>query len=259
MDYTVFSKPWKGSLDEMAATVAKMGFQGVELPVRPKFQVEPDSIATGLPEAVKVLADHGLKIGSIAGPTDEPTIAACGECGIGLIRICVHLPEGENRREWEAARRAEWEKLVPALDDAGVAIGVQNHCDRQISSVAGIMRLVEPFDPKQVGMVVDFGHCGLAGEPLDIALDTAADHLLLVNFKNAFWRLTTGPEAEQAEFQHYWTTGRCGMANWSVAARELKKRNYTGDVCMTAEYSDEEAVERLAAGDLAYLKGLFGH
>ena len=64
--YAVFSKPWKGPLKEMAEHLSKMGFEGVELPVRPGFQVEPDNVAAGLPEAAKILADHGMKIGSVA-------------------------------------------------------------------------------------------------------------------------------------------------------------------------------------------------
>ncbi len=255
--YTVFSKPWKGPLAEMAQTVSKMGFEGVELPVRPGFQVEPANIARDLPEAAGVLADHGLKIGSVAGPTDEPTIAACASAGVPLIRICCHIPEGGNRLEWEASQQEEFDAIAPALEVAGVAVGVQNHCDRGISSTAGVMRLVGRFDPRLIGIVLDFGHCGLAGEPAGIAIDTAWSHLLLVNFKNAFWRLTSGPEAEQARFQHYWTSARRGMADWTVAAGELKKRNYSGDVCLTAEYSDATAVQRLAAEDLAYLKSLF--
>jgi len=254
--YTVFSKPWKGPLAQMAETLSKMGFEGVELPVRPGFQVEPDRVAEALPEAAKVLADHGLKIGSVAGPTDEPTIAACGEAGVPVIRICVHIPEGANRLEWEASQRKEFEAVTGALAAHGVAVGVQNHCDREVSSTAGVMRLVEPFDPRHVGIVLDFGHCGLAGEPVDIALDTAASHLLMVNFKNAFWRRTSGPEAERAAWQHYWTTGRHGMSDWPAAAAELKKRGYDGDVCLTAEYTDTDAVERLAVEDLAYLKSL---
>jgi hypothetical protein len=40
-------------------------------------------------------------------------------------------------------------------------------------------------------------------------------------------------------------------------AAELKRRNYTGVICLTAEYSDEPAVNRLIAEDLAYAKALF--
>ena len=44
ISYTVFTKPWPSkSLSELGAFVKGLGFDGVELPVRPKFQVEPES------------------------------------------------------------------------------------------------------------------------------------------------------------------------------------------------------------------------
>jgi hypothetical protein len=38
---------------------------------------------------------------------------------------------------------------------------------------------------------------------------------------------------------------------------ELKRRNFTGTICLTAEYDDEEKVAELAQSDLAFAKRLF--
>ena len=46
------------------------------------------------------------------------------------------------------------------------------------------------------------------------------------------------------------------MSGLDVAA-ELQRREYHGAVCLTAEYTDENAVDRLCRQDLAYAKGLF--
>jgi len=76
--YAVFSKSWKTTpLPELAAHLAGLGLSGVELPVRPEFQVEPENVGAALPEAARIFADHGVAIESIAGPTDEAAIAAC--------------------------------------------------------------------------------------------------------------------------------------------------------------------------------------
>jgi hypothetical protein len=40
-------------------------------------------------------------------------------------------------------------------------------------------------------------------------------------------------------------------------ARELKRRGYTGVLCFSAEYSDEVAVKRLIAEDIAFARTLF--
>ena len=80
--YSVFTKPWKMPVAELGEFVSGLGFEGIELPVRPDFQVEPQNVSSDLPEAAKQLASHGVKICSVAGPKDETTIAACAEAGV---------------------------------------------------------------------------------------------------------------------------------------------------------------------------------
>src|SRR5579859_6655055 len=92
--FTVFTKPWKMPLPELGAFVQQLGFDGIELPVRPGFQVEPERVGKGLPDAARILGDFGVKIASVAGPTDEPTIAACAEAGVPVIRVCIGIPPG---------------------------------------------------------------------------------------------------------------------------------------------------------------------
>ena len=257
VQFTVFTKPWKLPLPELAEHVRGLGFDGVELPVRPGFQVEPENVAKRLPEAARILADQGLRIGSVAGPIDQPTIAACGQAGVKLIRICCHIPAGMAYMAAEADWRRQFDAVIDALDAHGVTIGVQNHCGRQVSGAMGLRSLIDGHDPRHVAAVLDFGHCGLAGEPVDLAIDALEGRMALVNFKNAFWRRTNGPEATQAAWSNYWTTGGHGMADWPAAVAELKRRGYAGDVCLTAEYSDRDNVDAYTGEDLAYLKALW--
>src|SRR5438132_1361386 len=82
------------------------------------------------------------------------------------------------------------------------------------------------------------------------AIDTIWPHLCMVNLKTAFWRRKTGPEAEHVQWRPYWTSGRQGLASWPRVAAELMRRGYSGVLCLTAEYSDEAAVNRLIAEDI---------
>jgi sugar phosphate isomerase/epimerase len=256
--FTVFTKPWKFPLPELARHVAGLGFDGVELPVRPGYPVTPESVTEGLPRAVRALADHGLTIASIAGPTDETTIAACAEAGVPVIRICVGMREGEGYLEGEARLQREFDTLVPLLDRHRVTLGIQNHCgNRDVCNAMGLRHLIEKYDPKHVAAVWDAGHNGLEGEAPETALDIVWQQLCLVNLKSACWRRRNGPEAEVAEWEPYWTTGRQGRANWPRVAAELRRRGYGGVVCLTAEYTDEAAVDRLIAEDIAFARSLF--
>jgi sugar phosphate isomerase/epimerase len=254
---TVFTKPWKMGLPELARHVAGLGFDGVELPVRPGYPVTPENVTQGLPEAVRILGEHGLTIGSIAGPTDEPTIAACAACGVPIIRICVGFGSETPYLEAEANLQRRFDELAPLLGRYGVTLGVQNHSGRaDVCNAMGLRHLIERYDPRHVAAVWDAGHNGLEGEQPEMAIDIVWSHLRLVNLKSAFWRRTNGPEAEVAEWEPYWTTGRQGRANWPRVVAELRRRTYEGAICLTAEYTDEHAVDRLIAEDIAFARSL---
>jgi sugar phosphate isomerase/epimerase len=255
--FTVFTKPWKFPLPELAHHVAGLGFDGVELPVRPGYPVHPDNVADALPEAVKILGERGLRIASIAGPTDENTMAACAASGVPLIRICVGMRSGETYLEGETRLQREFDAFVPLLARHGVTLGVQNHYgNHDVCNAMGLRHLLERYDPQQIGAVWDAGHNGLEGESPESAIDIVWSHLRLVNLKSAYWRCKTGPE-ETALWEPYWTTGRHGRANWPRVAAELQRRGYAGGLCLTAEYTREHEVNRLIAEDINYAHSLF--
>jgi sugar phosphate isomerase/epimerase len=255
--YSVFTKPWKTEpLTCLAEFVSELGFDGIELPVRPGFQVAPENVRRDLPIAAKKLAEFGLKIYSVAGPTDEATIIACAEAGVPVIRTMARIGD-EGYLEAEARLQRDYDALVPLLEKYGVTIGVQNHCNRFVANAVGLLRLIGKYDPKHIAAVWDPAHEALNGGLFDLALDAIWSHLCMVNLKNGLWKRTNGPEAEYAEWDTYWTSGRQGLASWRFAVGELRLRGYEGVVCLTAEYSDEEAVERLIAEDLATAKALF--
>lgn len=255
--FSVFTKPWKTKpLPELAQFVANLGFDAIELPVRPGFQVEPEHIGRDLPAAVQILADCGVKIASVAGPADEATMAACAACGVPIIRVMAPIgPDGYMATE--ARIRREYDALIPLLDKYGVTIGVQNHNGNFVSNAMGLRHLIEKYDPRHVAAVWDAAHNGLNGEIPELAIDIVWSHLCMVNLKNAFWRRVTGPEAEDVVWKPFWTTGPQGLASWPRVAAELKRRHYKGVVCLTAEYTDEAAVDRLIAQDIAFAKRLF--
>jgi len=255
--YTVFTKPWKRPLPELGAFISGLGFDGIELPVRPEFQVEPGNVGTDLPKAAKLLGEFGVTISSVAGPKDEATIAACAEAGVPVIRVCENVGRDEDYLVAETRLQKEYDQLVPLLDKHGVTPGVQNHCDRCIAHALGLRHLIEKYDPKHVAAVWDPAHCALDGEIPELALDLVWSHLCMVNLKNALWQRQNGPEAEVAQWRHYWTSGRQGLCSWPKVVQELKKRDYQGVVCLTAEYSDHDAVDRLIAEDLVFAKSLF--
>ncbi len=260
--YRLFVKPWKDlSMIEMARHVRDLGFDNIELPVRAGFWCEPEQIETDLPRIATQLADEGVRIGNITANNaldDERLYAACAAAGIPMNRIMCRVA-GRNYWEAEKAARQELDAALPLCEQYGVQITIQNHSRNFVGiNAMGLYHLLKDYDPRLIAACWDPAHNALEGEQLDLALDIIAGHLSMINLKNGFWQRTNGPEAAQAEWRIFWTAGHQGRASWSLVADKLKTMQYTGPLCFSAEYTDEESVDRLIVADLAYARTLFG-
>ena len=259
-DYTfsVFTKPWKTeSVEELASFLSKLGFDAIEFALRDGYQVEPKNAEKNLPKLAKTLKDYNLSIASVASGTEENIFAACSEAGIPIIRIMAPISLKTNFLESIDEKKKELEKLLPLCEKYNVKVAVQHHYGPGVNNSMELKYLVGDFDPKYIGAIWDTAHSALAGEEPEQALDIVWSHLAMVNFKNAYYKRVNGPEAETASWKRHFTSGRHGLASWERVSDCLKEKNYKGVICLTAEFSDEEQVNRLIAEDIQYAKSLF--
>ncbi len=259
-ELALFVKPWKAlPLPQLAAHIKTLGFDLIELPVRPCFQVEPQNIERDLPAAVKLLAEQGIRVLNVTAALpldDERLYSACAAAGIGLNRVMFR--QGP-RDYWtaEAAARRQLDAALPLCERYGLRIGIQNHSRRFVPvNEMGAYHLLKDYDPRYVALFWDPAHNALEGMDSDAALDILAPHLCVVNLKNAYWRRTSGPEAAVAEWTIYWTSGAQGRASWSRLIKKLRAIDYRGPLCFSAEYTDEERVDDLIVQDLAFARSL---
>ncbi|WP_274651835.1 sugar phosphate isomerase/epimerase family protein [Paenibacillus humicola] len=256
---SLFTKPWKDTPAlALAEWVKGVGFDGIELPVREGFQVEPSAATEKLPAFAAAVRSVGLDIFSVAARPDERIFAACAEAGVPMIRIMAEI--GEDGYLASERRLADWleRSVAPLCRAYNVKVGIQQHHGRFVPDAAGLMRIVGRFEPELIGAVWDAAHDALAGQQPEYGIELLASHLAMVNLKNVYMYRSNGPEAESAQWGRHFTTGRHGMASWPRAAAYLKRRGYAGVVCLTAQYSDDSRTDRYIAEDLAYAKELFG-
>lgn len=262
----VFTKPWADDIEAVADRMNKLGVQGIELPIRPGYQVTPDTVGTSLPRVVKVLEQHGLEIASVAAPLDDAIISACGDNGVKLLRSMVSIDlKKAGYAKTIADCRKRYDELIPLLDKTGVSIGIQNHSGNAVGSAIGLFHVIEKYDPRHVCAILDMAHCAVAGEPIDLSVDLLWDRMPdLVNFKNAYRERVNGPEESEAAFRTHWTTGRHGGFSWSALVNELRRRDFTGWFVLPGEYTDPKGqpqrmgddVLPFLSEDVAYLRGL---
>lgn len=256
--WSIFTKPWKNKTpDELGQFVSSLGFNGVEFPVRPEYQVEPADAEKGLERLAGILANYGVKISSVASVTDENVFAGCQAAGCKILRIMAPCDRSKGFYASVDELRSKLYALQPLCEKYGVTVGVQQHYGYGVFNTMELNYLLRDMDTRYVGAIWDAAHSALSGEIPEQALEIIYDKLCLVNLKTAYQRRINGPEAAQAEFKPYFTTGCNGQASWKAAAEYLKMRGYSGDICMPAEYTDEANVEQYIAKDVVYAKSLF--
>ena len=256
--WSVFTKPWRepqvGALGEL---VAGMGFDAVELPVRPGYQVTPDEVSTALPAAARELARSGVGIASIASGTDEATFAACADAGVPFIRIMV--PIGVNGY---AATGTEIRRVLAGLSERaeryGVRVAVQPHYDDYIADSSELFALLQDVDPRHVAAIWDSAHDALARKRPEHGLELLWPWLGIVNLKSAYYERVDEPASAFGDpvWEPVFTDARSGMAEWGRALAYLAERGFAGPICLTAEYTDGSDLVAKVTRDLEYAQSL---
>lgn len=254
--WSVFTKPWQTlESDAAAQLVADLGFSGAEVPVRDTSFVTPRNVSSTLPRMAEVCVRHGIQIISIAGDLTERVFAAAADAHVPLIRIMASVP-GVDYRAAVAATRAELERALPLIEQYGVRVGVQPHYGPFVTSTLGVLDLLRDLPHDGVGIVWDAGHDALAGDRPELTLRLARDRLFLVNLKNAVYdRELEG--GGKSQWRPSWVPGPDGLSDWGRVLTTLKEIEYSGPICLSAEYSRTSHVGRQAAEDLAYARSLW--
>jgi len=254
--WSVFTKPWPHlSIAELAGFVAGMGFDAIEFPLRPGFQIDLDDLPHSAVRASSTLADAGLRISSVASTPSEPVFSACADLGIPIIRIMAPIAAaGYAASDTELRRYLD--SLVASCARFGVRVGIQPHSDFYIADSLELANLLTDYDPAQICAVWDSAHDALARKPPAHTLPALWSHLGIVNVKNACYE----PGGRRPDGSRVWKTafvpGPDGLGDWSQIADTLVARSFSGNICMAAEYTEETDVEHEVARDFAYLQSL---
>lgn len=256
--------------EEIAGILKGLGFDGVDLPVRPGDPLDHENGPKELPRWKKIFEDHGLKLERLvtqlkeAGPVEERLLECCRELGIRKIRIADYslnrVPD--YRVVYDEARRG-LKALEGILSKHGVAGGIQNHSGTRVGvNISSLMRVMEHCDPAWVGIQYDPGHNTVAGEPPRCALKLMGPHCHSVNFKSPRQINYMDPSTGKLSYRPMWGPLRDGMLDVPFVLEELQNEGYTDPISLHAEYggyffhvtSDIEATKKIVAQDIAYVR-----
>lgn len=255
------------SLEEMAARVKKMGFDGVDLPVRPGSQIDHSTAQKELPKAAKILSDFGLSLPTIvtgiarrSDPYAESVFAAAAEAGVKMLRTASwsYRSGDDYWKKMDQARR-DLESLESLCEKYKVKANFQIHSGNCLNcNCASAAIMLKNRDPKLVGLQIDPGHLAISGEDYDMAIAITGDYLHSVNVKSPRYYATSDPNG-RFYWKVIWTPLSEGLVPWDLVFRILKKRGYEGPLLIHGEYPVERSVEltsELVERDLKYVREL---
>ena len=181
----------------MAETAAGIGFDGVDLTVRPGGHVLPERVAQDLPRAVEAVRNAGLVADrvttAITDPDDPATERILDAAANGGIRICrLGWLKYDRDRPLPAqidAFRPRMERLARLLERYGVHGAYQNHAGTGVGSpVWDAWLLVRDLDPRWLGIRYDVRHAVAEGSrSWELGLRLLAPHIRSLDIKDFRW------------------------------------------------------------------------
>ncbi len=205
----VFSKHLQFlDFEQLADVAAEIGFEGIDLTVRPDGHVLPENVAVDLPRAVAAIRANGLQVPTITTAitsVDDPHARE-------ILETAASLEIPGYRMGWieyDAALgvAGTLDALKPQLADLatlneqlGLHGDYQNHAGTYVgSAVWDLATLFQDFDPAWIGVQFDIRHATVEGMhtwPLGLDLLSPLVHSLVVK---DFRRIETESGADAIE------------------------------------------------------------
>jgi sugar phosphate isomerase/epimerase len=173
MQLVMFSKMLQEySVAEAARRIKALGFDGVDLTVRPGGHVTPERVTRDLPEAVAAIRGQGLTVPMIStaitrsgDAAAEATLAEAVHQDIRLIKLGYwNVGPGQLREAIDRARR-DLDGLERLAETYHVTFGVHNHSGPTYVNCqpAVIWTILRDRDPNRIAAYFDPGHAAVEG------------------------------------------------------------------------------------------------
>lgn len=198
LDVSIFSKHLQ-FLDYKTAgqMAAEMGFSGLDLTVRPKGHVLPESVKTDLPKALQEIKVGGSQckmittsIESVDNSLDMDILRTASEEGIGFYRShWFKYKEGKTMSESLRYYQNQIKRLGEVNQKYNIIGCYQNHAGTGIGSAFWeIKELLKTANPNYFGTQYDIRHATAeGGYSWENGLKLLRDHIKVIVLKDFKW------------------------------------------------------------------------
>ncbi|MFO0891078.1 MAG: TIM barrel protein [Isosphaeraceae bacterium] len=240
--FALFTKHLLGlSPERLADTLAALGVEEIEAPIRPGGHVEPARVADDLPRFAEVLKQRGVAITTLASGINAVSREQHTET---VLRTARALQIPRFRMNWYTydlkqpiwpqldAVRPRLKELVALSKEIGILPCYQNHSGKTYvgAPVWDMALLMRDYPREELAWCFDVMHATIEGGlswPIETSL--ALDHIAVVNFKNFAWQ---GKQQKDVPLRE----GVVGKDTVDL----LKSLGYRGPITLHVEYLEHE-------------------
>lgn len=183
--------------NDMSSFAAEIGFDGIDLTVRPKGHVLPENVNRDLPLAVKAIQDsgleHGLMTTSVLDAQDllhQNILRTASQLGIDHYRTgwLSYSQEKPILEQLEAYKR-QFATLEQLNKQLGIKGSYQNHFGKHVgAAIWDTYELLKNCTSDHMGAQYDIRHAvAEAGGSWELGLQLIKDHINTIAIKDFKW------------------------------------------------------------------------
>ena len=233
---------------EMSEILARTGFDGIDLTIRPGGHIEPENVARDLPEAVKAAQSVGLTIPMITTSITDPganiskkVLQVAADNGVMYYRMGswkYDLSIGI-KNNLEAFRKV-FQKFEAMNQKYGIHGDYQNHWGARFgASIWDLYQVLDGLDPQWVGCQYDIRHAvAEGGGSWILGMKAVAPYISSTAMKDFIW--INNKESWKPQSVPLGT----GMVDFDTYFEEFKQLENTGPVSLHYEYGIGGAKDR---------------
>lgn len=257
--------------DDMAKAAAEIGFDGLDLTVRPKGHVLPENVERDLPKAMEAMKKYGLKskmmttnVLNANEDLDRRVLETASKLGITHYRTgWLTYPEELSIEESQEKYRELFKELETANKELGLIGCYQNHAGNHVGAPIWDLPPILPSpDSKHLGSQYDIRHAVVeGGMSWELDLRYIAPFIRSIVIKDFKWGM------EEGKWKPINTPLGEGMIDFGRYFSLLKKYKINVPISLHLEYDlggaehgateitiDKDEVFAKMKKDLAFLK-----
>ena len=226
--------------EELARTAAEIGFDGIDLTVRPNGHVLPENVVADLPKAVAAARKAGLDVPMMTTditdarqPHAERVLQTASKLGIKYYRTgWLPYPEEVPVQETLEKYKLQLKALAELNKKYGIHGAYQNHAGTNVgAAVWDLWYLIKERDPQWLGLQYDIKHATQEGGqswPLDVRL--MHPYIKTIAVKDFVW------EKKGGKWQVQYVPLGEGMVDFQKFFLLVKQHNINGPISLHLEY-----------------------